>query len=136
MFGYEFNIDYRSVSPLSLAYIGDAVYELYVRSYVMSGQNMPVAKLHKLSCGFVKAQSQSKIIKSILNELTDEEMAVFKRGRNAHSHTAAKNADIIDYRYATGFEALIGYTYLKKDEKRLNELLKLSIRTKESEKEK
>ncbi len=131
MLDFEFNVNIKEMSPLSLAYIGDAVYELYVRNYVMKDANMPVAKLHKKSTSLVKAKAQSEIIHGIMDKLTDEEIAVFKRGRNAHSYTSAKNADIVDYRHATGFEALIGYTYLKKDEKRLKELLDMSIAVKE-----
>ena len=127
MLDFEFNVNLREVSPLVLAYIGDAVYELYVRTYVVKDNNMPVAKLHKTATAFVKAGAQSEIIGGIENYLTDEEITIFKRGRNAHSYTSAKNADIVDYRRATGFEALIGYTYLKKDEKRLQELLRMSI---------
>ncbi len=127
MLDFEFNVNLREVSPLVLAYIGDAVYELYVRTYLVRDNNMPVAKIHKKATAFVKAGAQSKIIGGIEKNLTDEEITVFKRGRNAHSYTSAKNADIVDYRRATGFEALIGYTYLKKDEKRLKELLDMSI---------
>lgn len=127
MLDFEFDISLREVSPLVLAYIGDAVYELYVRTYVIGEGNMPVAKLHKKSTAFVKAGAQSEIIGGIEKHLTEEEIGIFKRGRNAHSYTSAKNADIVDYRRATGFEALIGYTYLKKDEKRLKELLQMSI---------
>lgn len=130
MLELEFNLNPKEVSPLSLAYIGDAVYELYVRNYVMKDANMPVAKLHKKSTALVKAKAQSDIIYAIMDKLTDEEVAVYKRGRNAHSYTSAKNADIVDYRRATGFEALIGYIYLIKDEKRLNELLEMSVAVK------
>ena len=101
--------------------------ELYVRSYVMKDKNMPVAKLHKMSTSLVKAKAQSDIVHSIMDKLTEEEITIFKRGRNAHSYTSAKNADIVDYRHATGFEALIGYTYLKKDSQRLSQLLEMSI---------
>ena len=115
------------VSPLSLAYIGDAVYELYIRSYIMHDVNMPVSKLHKASTQYVSAKAQAKIYHKIKDNLTDEETDVFKRGRNAHSYTSAKNANIIDYRIATGLEALIGYVYIKKDQDRLCEIISMCI---------
>ena len=123
----DININPRDVSPLSLAYIGDAVYEVYIRTHIMKDANMPVNKLHKAATNYVKAKSQSDIVLSIADKLTEEEMAVFKRGRNAHSYTSAKNADIVDYRRATGFEALIGYLYLMGDTPRLKEIIDMSI---------
>lgn len=124
---FDFEIDPRQVSPLSLAYIGDAVYEVYIRSYIMKDMNMPVSKLHKAATRYVSATSQARIVKSILDIFTDEEMSVYKRGRNAHSYTSAKNADIVDYRMATGLEALMGYLYIKKDIKRLEEIVSMCI---------
>ena len=123
----DININPRDISPLSLAYIGDAVYEVYVRTHIMKDVNMPVNKLHKAATGYVKAKAQSEIIGVVQDNLTEDELAVFKRGRNAHSHTAAKNADIVDYRRATGFEALIGYLYLSGNTKRLEEIIDMSI---------
>ncbi|MBR3934579.1 MAG: Mini-ribonuclease 3 [Clostridia bacterium] len=111
------------VSPLSLAYIGDAVYEVYIRSYIMRSDNMPVAKLHKAATRYVSARAQAQIVKSIMDDLTAEELSVYKRGRNAHSYTSAKNADIVDYRMATGLEALLGYLHIKKDTARLEEII-------------
>lgn len=114
-------------SPLVLAYIGDCVYELYVRTRVIEEhQTMPANKLHLKTVKYVKAQAQSNSIHKMLELLTEEETAVFKRGRNAKSHTAAKNASITDYRYATGFEALIGYLYLGGKSERMNELMKIA----------
>lgn len=113
----------NSYSPLVLAYIGDAVYEAYVRCHIVSAGNMPVHKLHKAATGFVKAKAQSDLMEKILPLLTEEETAVFKRGRNAKSATSPKNADIVDYRRATGFEALVGYLYIAKKKDRLIELL-------------
>ena len=127
MIDFDITLTPRSVSPLSLAYIGDAVYELYVRSYIMHDVNMPVAKLHKASTQYVSARAQAKIYHKIKDNLTEEETEVFKRGRNAHSYTSAKNTDIIDYRISTGLEALIGYTYIKKDEARLKEIISMCI---------
>ena len=110
-------------SPLVLAYIGDAVYEAYVRCSIVSTGNMPVHKLHKAATGFVKAKAQSDLMEKILPLLTEKETAVFKRGRNAKSATSPKNADIVDYRRATGFEALVGYLYIAGKKDRLIELL-------------
>ncbi len=127
MADFDIKVAPNQVSPLSLAYIGDAVYELYIRSYIMHSVNMPVAKLHKAATHYVSARAQAAIFHSIMDKLTEEETEVYKRGRNAHSYTSAKNADIIDYRTATGLEALIGYTYIKKDTKRLEELISMCI---------
>lgn len=127
MFDFSLNVRPELLSPLSLAYIGDAVYELYVRTHIMRDENLPVNKLHKTATGYVKAKAQSDIVHHIESLLTEDELAVYKRGRNAHSHTSAKNADIVDYRHATGFEALIGYLYLSKSDERLEFLLKQSV---------
>lgn len=124
---FEIAISPNQVSPLSLAYIGDAVYEMYIRSYIMHSANMPVSKLHKAATHYVSAKAQSKIYHIIKDKLTPEETDAFKRGRNAHSYTSAKNADIIDYRIATGLEALIGYVYIKKDTERLEEIISMCI---------
>ena len=116
-----------SYSPLVLAYIGDAVFELYVRSEIVAKKNVPVNKLHRESTSMVKAKAQSEMVNKIMPILSEEEIVIFKRGRNAHSYTSAKNADIIDYRRATGFEALIGYLYITKNIKRLDEIISYSI---------
>jgi ribonuclease-3 family protein len=114
-------------SPIVLAYIGDAVFELIVRTMVLSKGNAPVSKLHKKSSEIVKAKSQSEMYFKIENMLTDEEMSVLKKGRNAKSYTTPKNADISDYRHATGVEALFGYLYLKGRLERAIELFKVGI---------
>lgn len=108
---------------LTLAYIGDAVFEIYVRSMLISQKNIPVNRLHKEATTYVKASAQSGYMEIITDRLTEEELAAYKRGRNAHSKTAAKNADIIDYRRATGFEALVGYLYIKGEKERLDEII-------------
>ena len=108
---------------LTLAYIGDAVFEIYVRSFLVTRKNEAVAKLHKAATGYVKAASQSKYMEIIEDKLTEEELGAYKRGRNAHPKTTAKNADIIDYRRATGFEALIGYLYICGKIDRINEIM-------------
>ena len=127
MIDFEITVSPNQVSPLSLAYIGDAVYEMYIRSYIMHSVNMPVSKLHKTATRYVSARAQAAIFHSIRDKLSDEEYDAFKRGRNAHSYTSAKNADIIDYRTATGLEALIGYIYIKKDTQRLHEIISMCI---------
>lgn len=109
-------------SPLVLAYIGDAVYELIVRSRLLARGNRPVNRLHKESANLVKASSQAGIIKALLPTLSEEEKLIYKRGRNAHSHSIAKNASVSDYRQATGMEALIGYLYIKGDIERACEI--------------
>jgi len=108
---------------LTLAYIGDAVFEIYVRSMLISCKNIPVNRLHREATAYVKASAQSGYMEIISERLTDEELAAYKRGRNAHSKTSAKNADILDYRRATGFEALIGYLYVKGEKERLDEII-------------
>ena len=120
-------IDIRSYSPLSLAYIGDAVYEVLVRTILLHHGNMAVNKYHRKASHMVNASAQARMIKELEPMLTEEEMAVYKRGRNAKSYTSAKNASVIDYRLATGFEALIGYLYLKEDFNRIFELVKMSL---------
>ncbi|ONI37802.1 ribonuclease III [Candidatus Epulonipiscium fishelsonii] len=117
----------RDYSPLALAYIGDGVYEIFIRTYVLEKGNMPVNKLHKASKNFVCADGQAKIYYAIENLLNEEELAVLKRGRNAKSVSAPKNADIRTYRLATGVEALIGYLYLQGNIERIKELVRIGI---------
>ena len=121
--------DICSYSPLTLAYIGDAVYELVIRSMILTDGNAPVNKLHKRSSGLVKAETQAKIIKIFLDEelLSEDELRIYKRGRNAQSYTKAKNATMVDYRMATGFEALMGYLYLLGKSDRMMELIGIGI---------
>lgn len=123
---YE-NKDISLLSPLVLAYIGDAVYELVIRTKSVSFGNRSVNILHRDSTKFVKASTQAILGKLIKDELNDEELAVYKRGRNAKSHSMAKNASMSDYRYATAFEALLGYIYLNKDIERLMYLVEKAI---------
>lgn len=119
--------DVRAYSPLTLAYIGDAIYDLVIRSVVVERANRSANDLHKKTVRYVKAEAQSAMIQALAEELTDEEEAVYKRGRNAKSHTAAKNASLGDYRKATGFEALIGFLYLTNQTDRLLYLVKKGI---------
>lgn len=122
----EFKIKKQNIStysPLTLAYIGDGIYETVIRSLVVGHGNEQVNKLHKKSSSLVKAETQSKIIRLLMDELTEEEVHIFKRGRNAHSFTSAKNASAADYHMATGFEALMGYLYMEGRMQRIFELV-------------
>ena len=105
-------VDVRAYSPLTLAYVGDAVYEVVIRTVIAERANRAANELHKRAVKFVQAGSQAAMAVALQELLTEEELAVFKRGRNAKSNTSAKNASITDYRKATGFEALIGFLYL------------------------
>lgn len=119
--------DLRSYSPLTLAYIGDGVYELIIRTILVKKGNCPVNRLHKKASSLVKAGAQSAIMEVIEEELTPEELSIYRRGRNAHSPTMAKHATMADYRRATGFEALMGYLYLKEDYTRMLTLVRMGI---------
>ncbi|MDO4468335.1 MAG: ribonuclease III domain-containing protein [Bacillota bacterium] len=119
--------DIRTYSPLTLAYIGDAIYELVIRTILVEKGNTQVNKLHQRASKLVKASAQSAIIEKLKPHLTEEETGVFKRGRNAKSFTMAKNASMSDYRRATGFEALMGYLYLTEQWDRMLELIKIGI---------
>lgn len=123
----------RQLSPLVLAFIGDAVYEVFVRAYLVDkNRDMSVHKLHVQAVSFVKAHAQSEFMKKLEDTLTEEELAIFKRGRNSKSGTTPKNADIQEYRTATGFEALIGYLYITEQIERLNYFLNYIIELKSS----
>lgn len=115
------------MSPLTWAYVGDAVYELYIRNYLVNSTNLKPHKLHIESIKYVKAQSQANILEKLDNFLTEEEKEIVRRGRNTKNHHLPKNADVNDYMYSTAFEALIGYLYLNREEKRLNEILEKCI---------
>ena len=121
------DVDIRSYSPLVLAYIGDCIYELIIRTKIVNQGNTPVNKMHKKSSGLVKAATQAKIAKELETELSEEELAVYKRGRNAKSASMAKNATMIDYRMATGLEALFGYLYLTDQMNRLVALVNYGL---------
>ena len=136
VFGLEQH-DIRMYSPLTLAYIGDAAYEIVIRTILVRKANMQVNKLHRHAAGLVKAEKQSAMIEILLrfdNILfftmllkEEEEKQIYKRGRNAKSYTKAKNASTIDYRRATGFEAVMGYLYLKGDYKRMIDLIRAGL---------
>lgn len=117
------SINPKEYSPLALAYIGDSVYDLFIRTKVLSKGNRHVTVMHRDSVHYVKAHSQAQSAHNIEAELTEDELRVLKWGRNAKSNTSPKNADILDYRMATGFETLIGYLYLEGKTERLSYLM-------------
>ena len=121
----EVNID--SYSPLTLAYMGDCVYDLIIKTLIINEGNKQVKKLHQETSKLVQAASQSEMMRVIQEVLTEEEHAVYKRGRNAKSVSPAKNQSLTDYRRATGFETLIGWLYLKNDWKRIIDLIKIGL---------
>ncbi len=121
------DVDIKTYSPLALAYIGDGIFELVIRSIVVGKGNTKASQLHQHTSHIVKASSQAKMIEALEEDLTEEEADVYRRGRNAKSPTMAKNASMADYRKATGFEALMGYLYLKDDMDRIVELTKLGL---------
>lgn len=117
----------KLISPLKLAYIGDAVYEVYIRSYVVNKIKTNVNSMNKMAVKYVKAEAQAKVARGLKDLVSEKEWTILKRGRNQKSATVAKNASIGDYRYATGFEALIGYLYLSGNNDRIREIIKYSI---------
>lgn len=122
--------DARLLNPLQLALIGDAVYELFIRNYILANNiELTAHKIHVKAIGYVKAQSQSTIMHLLEGELTEEESYIFKRGRNTKSATVPKNADVRDYRMATGFETLIGYLHLIGNYERLNYIMNKAVTT-------
>ena len=122
--------DIRSYSPLALAYVGDAVYDLLIRTEVVAEGNTQVNKYHRQVSSIVKAEAQAELMHWMLGALTEEEKDVYRRGRNANSHTKAKNATMGNYHRATGFEALIGYLYLTEQYARITVLLQIGRRRK------
>ena len=122
-------VDVREYSPLTLAYIGDSIYDLIIKSLVVNEGNRPVKELHRQASRFVQASAQSRMMRVLQEELSEEEHGVYKRGRNAKSVSPAKNQSVTDYRRATGFEALMGYLYLKKEWKRMLELIKEGLKS-------
>ncbi len=117
-------------SPLVLAYIGDTLYDLFVRTYLVSTTTLPAHGLHVKASSLVCAKAQAMAFRSIEKELSPEEMAIFKRGRNAQSATVPKNADLSDYRIATGLEALLGYLYLSGKDERMGQLMEWILHNK------
>lgn len=127
------DLDPNQVPPLVLAYIGDGFYELLIRTKIIHSKKSQVNALHQASAALVKASAQAKMLERFKEDLTDEEFRIYKRGRNANSHSAAKNSTIQDYRMATGVEALMGYLYLKGDFKRAMDLVNMGLEKREDE---
>lgn len=121
------DVDIRTYSPLTLAYIGDGIFDVVIRSIVVGRGNTPVNQLHHKTSRIVKAHSQAMMAEVLLDEMTDTEKDIYRRGRNAKSHTMAKNATVMDYRSATGFEALMGYLYLTDEMDRILELISIAL---------
>ena len=119
-------LDVKRMTPLALAYIGDTLFDLYIRSRIILTKEEAPKLMHTEAVQYVKAGSQAQMMKLILDDLTEEETEAFKRGRNQKSLTVPKNASLIDYKWATGFEALLGYLYVVGNEVRLYELMKLA----------
>ena len=127
---FDKNCDVNNLSPLTLAFIGDTVFDLFIREMLVCEANRPVNKLHKAATGYVSAAAQASAAQIILPTLTEKELSVLKRGRNAHTNHKAKNASEGDYHYATGLEALFGYLYRTDQHERLRELF--DLRTEEA----
>ncbi len=120
-------VDIGVYSPLAFAYIGDCVYDLVIKSLILNQGNRPVQKLHEETSHLVQASAQSRMMRKIQEHLTTEEHEIYRRGRNSKSVTPAKNQSVTDYRRATGFEALVGYLYLKGEYSRMLELIKIGL---------
>jgi ribonuclease III family protein len=129
MLPYQNKIDEKVLNSLALAYMGDAIYETYIRHHLIQKGAVKPHLLHKEATRFVSAKAQSRIIHFLVNNerLTEEELAVVRRGRNAKSGTVPKNTDVQTYRYGTAFEALMGYLYLAERKERLEEVINQSI---------
>lgn len=121
------DINITDYSPLTLAYIGDGIYEIVIRTVIVDEANRQVNKIHKSASNLVKAGTQAKMIHYIMDDLTDAELTIYKRGRNAKAVTRAKNASMSEYRTATGFEALMGWLYLTGQSERMMKLIKKSV---------
>lgn len=115
------------MSPLTWAYVGDCVYELYVRTKLVNETNLKPHKLHIESIKYVKAGAQAEFLNKLYENLTEEEQDIVRRTRNTQNHHLPKNSNVQEYMYSTAFEGLIGYLYLTKQEKRLNEILQKCI---------
>ena len=129
-------VDIKTYSPLALAYIGDCIFDLIIKSLVLNQGNKQVQKMHKETSRIVQASAQSLMMREIQKHLTEEEHLVYKRGRNTKTVSPARNQSLTDYRRATGFESLLGYLYLKKEWKRMLDLVKVGLDSLETEWEK
>lgn len=126
--------DINAYSPLTLAYIGDSIYDLVIKTIVVEHANCAANKLHQQASALVKAQTQAQMADFLQDYMTEEEQAIYKRGRNAKSYTTAKNASVADYRKATGLEAVFGYLYLKGQSERVVDLVKTGLHNAETNK--
>ena len=126
--------DINAYSPLTLAYIGDSIYDLVIKTIVVERANCAANKLHQQASALVKAQTQAQMADFLQDYMTEEEQAIYKRGRNAKSYTSAKNASVADYRKATGLEAVFGYLYLKGQSERVVDLVKTGLHNAETNK--
>lgn len=120
-------IDIKTYSPLSLAYMGDSVFDILVREYILKIANTSANKLHQKSKYLVNATMQSTMYKQLIEVVTEKEVRILKRGRNANTNTKAKNANMIDYKNATGLETLFGYLYLEKEHRRIQEIFEICL---------
>ena len=120
-------VDLKTLSPLTLAFVGDCIYDLILRTVIVERHNASPNQLHREKSRLAKAPAQAEMAEVLQEHLTQEELAVYRRGRNAKSHTTAKNTSVLDYRKATGLEALYGWLYLSGQEERLLQLLRLSL---------
>lgn len=130
--GLKGEFDIRTFSPLALAYIGDSIFDICVRTYILQKANTTPNKLHNKAKAYVNAKSQSEMYKRIIDLVSDEEAAILKRGRNANVKSVAKNATLADYKNATGLEALFGYLYLNGETNRILEIFNLCLESLES----
>lgn len=117
----------KLMKPLVWAYIGDCIYEIFIRMKLVNSTHLDPHRLHIETIKYVKAKAQAEVLIKIYDNLTDEEKDIVRRGRNAEAHHQPKNAELVDYKYATAFEALIGYLYLSKQDERLKEILEKCI---------
>ncbi len=124
----EGQTDVRQLSANALAFVGDAVFALFVRERMLQRFPGSVHRLHTMSTHYVKASAQARIVMQLIPEFTEDEMSIYKRGRNTKVFTMPKNADLSEYRHATGFEALIGFLHLNKEERRLEEILLMAVK--------
>ncbi len=125
----------KTYSPLALAFIGDAVYSLYMRDYVVNQANAPASRLHKMASNLVSAGAQAAAADALTGSgiLEEEELAVYRRGKNAHTVNSAKNASRLEYHKATGLEALVGWLYLKGDRERLSFIMRKAVEIQEGQ---
>lgn len=125
----------NQLSPLTWAYVGDCIFELYIRTKLVNETRLKPHELHIKAISYVKAKAQAEMLQSIYENLSDEEKDIVRRGRNAENHHLPKNANIQEYMYSTAFEALIGYLYLCKKEQRIKEIIELALKSKDENKQ-